>query len=185
MMKSRRQFVSITSKSACAIALPSFAATAQTSSSTGFVYDELYLQHVLRPDHPESPERLRRIRLELERQGLDHEVTAITRLEDDRSVMSHVESHHSARHVASIQKLPTAGQVAAAAVGGALAAVDAVAAQTLKNAFCAIRPPGHHANNTGREEGFCFYSTAAIAAKYENSIVNSALPWVTERRSVA
>ena len=54
-------------------------------------------------------------------------------------------------------------------MGGALAAVSAVS-QGVRNAFCAIRPPGHHANNTGEEEGFCFYSNAAIAAKYAQSV---------------
>ena len=36
----------------------------------------------------------------------------------------------------------------------------------VKNAFCASRPPGHHATNTGREEGFCFFNHVAIAARY-------------------
>ncbi len=169
-MKTRREFVSLTSKSACATALPSLAVAKETTKLTGFVYDDIYLQHVLGPNHPESPERLRRIILELERQGLDQEVTPIARVDDPRSIVSSVERHHTQRHVASIQQLPVTGEVAAAAVGGALAAVEAVANASVQNAFCAIRPPGHHANNTGREEGFCFYSTAAIAAKHAQSL---------------
>ena len=35
-----------------------------------------------------------------------------------------------------------------------------------KNVFCATRPPGHHALNTGKHEGFCFYNNIAVAAKY-------------------
>lgn len=169
-MRSRREFVSITSKSVWAATIPSLAAPTQKRSSTGFVYDDIYLQHLLQAGHPESPERLRRILLELEREGLDQEVTPIARLEEPRAVAAQIESHHTQRHVMGVRQLPVTGDVAAAAVGGALAAIDAVAAQTLKNAFCAIRPPGHHANNTGREEGFCFYSTAAIAAKYAQSL---------------
>lgn len=162
-MKSRREFVGVTSKSACAAALTPLTAT----KATGLVYDDIYLRHVLRPDHPESPERLKRILLELERQGLDREVSAIV---PSRDPMPSIERHHTARHVASVRKLAVTGDVAAAAVGGALSAVDAVAGGNVRNAFCAIRPPGHHANNTGREEGFCFYSTAAIAAKYAQSL---------------
>jgi len=167
MMKSRRKFLEVTSKGACAASLSSFALAEETTKTTGFVYDEIYLRHVLRSDHPESPQRLRRILVELERQGLDQELSPINRLQNP---MSSIEHHHTSTHVASIRQLPITGDVAAAAVGGALAAVDAVAKQDVENAFCAIRPPGHHANNTGREEGFCFYSTAAIAAKHAQSL---------------
>ena len=166
-MKTRRHFVNVSSKSACAVGVSSFALAKKTKAVTGFVYDDIYERHVLQPDHPESPERLRRILLELERQGLDQEVRAIRRARDP---MPSIERHHTARHVASIRKLPVTGEVAAAAVGGALAAVRAVVDGDVRNTFCAIRPPGHHANNTGREEGFCFYSTAAIAAKYAQSL---------------
>lgn len=84
--------------------------------------------------------------------------------------MAAIERHHAERHVAAIRQLPVTGEVAAAAVGGALTAVDSVIDGKVRNAFCAIRPPGHHANNTGREEGFCFYSTAAITARYVQSL---------------
>lgn len=51
------------------------------------------------------------------------------------------------------------------AVSGALSAVDSVCSGQVRNAFCAIRPPGHHAANNG-EFGFCFYNNVAIAARY-------------------
>ena len=56
-------------------------------------------------------------------------------------------------------------QVALAAVGGVLAAVDAVVAGRVHNAFCAIRPPGHHAMSD-RAMGFCLLSNVAIATRY-------------------
>ena len=52
------------------------------------------------------------------------------------------------------------------AVGSILTAIDGVMKKDFNNAFCAVRPPGHHALNTGREEGFCYYNNIAIAAKY-------------------
>ncbi len=103
----------------------------------------------------------------MKREGLDQEVTPISRLGEP---LPHIEAHHTAEHVAGIQTIETTGRVAKAAVGGALAAVSAVSHGEVRNAFCAIRPPGHHANNTGDEEGFCFYSNAAIAAKYAQSV---------------
>jgi acetoin utilization deacetylase AcuC-like enzyme len=169
-MKTRREFVSVTSKSMCAAGLSTLSTMGrekETSMSTGLVADDIYQTHVAGPGHPESPERLRRILVELERQGLDRELTPIARVGDP---LPSIERHHTARHVASIRRLPVTGDVAAAAVGGALAAVDAVATGIVRSGFCAIRPPGHHANNSGGEEGFCFYSTAAIAAKHAQSL---------------
>jgi len=51
------------------------------------------------------------------------------------------------------------------AAGAAIAATDAVIAGEMPNAFCAIRPPGHHASRH-KASGFCFFNNVAIAAKY-------------------
>ena len=52
--------------------------------------------------------------------------------------------------------------------GAAVAAVDAVVAGEAENAFCAMRPPGHHAERT-RAMGFCLFNHAAIAARHARS----------------
>ena len=56
-------------------------------------------------------------------------------------------------------------EAALAAAGGVLEAVDAVMDRRIKNAFCAVRPPGHHALKN-RAMGFCLFNNVAIAAKY-------------------
>jgi acetoin utilization deacetylase AcuC-like enzyme len=56
-------------------------------------------------------------------------------------------------------------KAALASAGAAVAATDAVISGELANAFCAIRPPGHHASRT-HASGFCFFNNVAIAAKY-------------------
>jgi acetoin utilization deacetylase AcuC-like enzyme len=56
-------------------------------------------------------------------------------------------------------------EVAIAAAGGVLAAVDAVMAGDVRNVFCAVRPPGHHAL-PGRAMGFCLFNNVAVAARY-------------------
>lgn len=136
-------------------------------TGTGLVYDARYLDHVL-PDragepHPERPLRLVRILEEFRRRGLDDEVVRLSLLADP---LPFIRGLHTPEHVASVRQIDVTNEVAELAVGGALGAIDAVAGGQVRNAFCAIRPPGHHANNTGLEEGFCFYSNAAIAARY-------------------
>jgi acetoin utilization deacetylase AcuC-like enzyme len=56
-------------------------------------------------------------------------------------------------------------KAALSSAGAAIAATDAVIAGELQNAFCAIRPPGHHAERS-KAGGFCFFNNIAIAAKY-------------------
>ncbi len=56
-------------------------------------------------------------------------------------------------------------EVALLAVGGVMEAVDAVMTERLRNAFCAVRPPGHHAERS-HAMGFCFFNNVAIAAEY-------------------
>jgi acetoin utilization deacetylase AcuC-like enzyme len=60
---------------------------------------------------------------------------------------------------------PRSYDVAVKAAGGVLNAVDAVAAHKSKNAFCVVRPPGHHAT-ADRGMGFCLFNNIAIAARY-------------------
>ena len=60
---------------------------------------------------------------------------------------------------------PGSFEAAVRAVGGAVHAVDEVVGKRADNAFCAMRPPGHH-TETARAMGFCLFNTAAIAARY-------------------
>ena len=163
-MKTRREFLTRASLGLLGFgAFPTLgmdASPARTDSSlsqargTGLVYDERYLDHVLPPSggapHPESPLRLRRIREMFEARGLDGDLTPIPPMSDP---LPSIERHHTREHIESVRGIPVTGPVAELTVAGALGGVDAVARGDVRNVFCAIRPPGHHANNTGAGRG--------------------------------
>lgn len=135
--------------------------------ASGYVYDDRYLEHRIHRGHPESPDRLRAIKRRLDKTGLREKLHQI---EPIQAPLPHVERIHSPAHIAQIKEMGTTGEIARLAVAGAVAATKAVCEGNVRNAFCAIRPPGHHALNTGREEGFCYYNNIAVAARYAQAV---------------
>jgi acetoin utilization deacetylase AcuC-like enzyme len=128
--------------------------------------------------HPESPDRLRAIMQQLEQSGT---LTKVTRIAPRRAEDEWITQVHTPSYVASLnQHVPLSGRVsldpdtsmspgslnaAYLAAGGALAGVDAIMAGQVDHVFCAVRPPGHHAE-AGRAMGFCLFNNVAIAARY-------------------
>jgi acetoin utilization deacetylase AcuC-like enzyme len=144
----------------------------------GFVYDPRYLDHEMGPGHPESPDRLRAICAQLQNSGT---WSRLHQVAPRRAERQWIEIIHRASYVESLERRSPAkgyasldpdtsmspGTLDAAylATGGALAAVDAIMNGDIDQAFCAVRPPGHHAE-TDRAMGFCFFNSVAIAARY-------------------
>lgn len=131
-------------------------------SATGLVSDARYLLHRQGAGHPESPERLRAIHRQLESSRLDKTLISIAPRIDP---LPYIRMVHAEAHIEQVARQAHDESICRLAVSGALAAVDAVCRGKVKNAFCALRPPGHHAANKG-EFGFCFYNNIAIAARY-------------------
>ena len=145
---------------------------------TGLVYHPAYLEHDMGSGHPESPNRLRAIMQQLEQSGT---AARLTRIEPRKAEHEWITLVHTAGYVASLnQHAPTSGRVsldpdtsmspgsldaAYLAAGGALSAVDAIMGKQVDHVFCAVRPPGHHAE-AGRAMGFCLFNNVAIAARY-------------------
>ncbi len=131
---------------------------------TGFNFEPVYLEHTLGADHPESPQRLETVMQVLKDQDW---YAGLSRVHPDIDAFPWIYEIHTADHVSSIKThYPRSHEVALTVVRAVLTAVEQVCTGRLRNAFCATRPPGHHALNTGREEGFCFYNSIAIAARY-------------------
>jgi len=135
---------------------------AVSNRRTGLVRDDRYLLHQQGGRHPESPERLKAIHRRLDNSGLSKELRELSAAVDP---MPYIRRIHSEAHIAKAARQAHDDAICRLAVSGALSAVDAVCGGEVRNAFCAIRPPGHHAANNG-EFGFCFYNNVAVAARY-------------------
>jgi acetoin utilization deacetylase AcuC-like enzyme len=141
--------------------------------------DPLFLKHET-GQHPEKPERLRSITTRLEAAGLPARCTAGTYrpLTEDALLAVHsAEQVRRARQAAErgggrldpdTVVSPASFEVALAAAGACVAAVDAVLAGPERKALCLVRPPGHHATPT-RSMGFCLFGSVALAARHAHT----------------
>lgn len=133
-----------------------------TNVSTGFVFHKNYLDHILEAGAVEAPVRLGAIMDMMENSGLAQEVQYII---PQTSPDEAIHNIHEKQHIDLVQATAHNPDICKLAVSGILTAIDALETGKIRNAFCAIRPPGHHALNSG-EYGFCFFSNVAIAARY-------------------
>ncbi|MDD9877144.1 MAG: histone deacetylase [Magnetovibrio sp.] len=144
---------------------------------TGLVHDAAYLAHDNGPEHPERPDRLRAIMAGLETSGL---MASLTRIAPRPAEARWITTVHTPDYLKTLETLspeapvhvdpdtvlgPGSLGIAKLAAGGVLAAVDAVAAGRVRNAFAAVRPPGHHAL-PNEAMGFCIFNAVAMAARY-------------------
>src|SRR5687768_5247629 len=146
--------------------------------STAFVADPVCKEHDPGYGHPENPKRFEAVHNALTHAGLIAKMAALEpkavgaddlRLVHDRGYLrlaeSEIASGATQLSTGDTNINPRTWEAALRAVGSAFSAVDAVMNGKVKNAFCLVRPPGHHAG-IARGMGFCVLNNVALAARY-------------------
>jgi len=147
-------------------------------TSTAFITHRDCHLHDVGSYHPESPERLSAISDHLIAQGIDH---YFVHYDAPLATFEQLMRVHSAAHLEHLKRSspdlgvvhidpdtamnPHTWHAALRAAGAGVLAVDLVMAGEVQNAFCAVRPPGHHAERSNAM-GFCFFNNIAVAAKH-------------------
>ena len=145
-------------------------------SKTGYFYNPLFLQHKTEP-HPENPGRL---------EAIDHKIrsadffSSLEIIEPRKATIEEIAFNHDPAYISDLDKSCQAGiqqldadtsisrasyDAALLAAGAGLTAIDKILDGELDNAFCAVRPPGHHAEKN-HSMGFCLFNNVAVAAHY-------------------
>lgn len=146
--------------------------------ATAYLFDSVYLQHDTGWGHPEKPERLIYISNALSEAPYYNRLVKIHPSLPD---IAPIEAIHSKEYIRRVENeihdgipyldsmdtvvCPASFEVALKAVGGSLNMCDAIMEKRARNGFCAIRPPGHHAERD-YAAGFCIFNNIAIAARY-------------------
>src|SRR5512145_2526427 len=140
-----------------------------------FVTHPNYLDHDTGLGHPERPQRLVAVEEGARRSGLDSE---LVRMAPRPATSTEVERVHTATYIAALERfcqtgggrldadtqaVPASWDAALLAAGAGPSAVERLDAGEADAAFCAVRPPGHHALSS-QAMGFCLVNNVAVAA---------------------
>ncbi|MCX7678308.1 MAG: histone deacetylase [Spirochaetes bacterium] len=144
---------------------------------TAYLFDPIFIQHDPGFGHPERPERLVAIHSAISESPLWKELLVLKPQKADIEI---IEKNHSKKYIEEVKRTAEKGggyldmdtglsaksfEAALYAVGAGVVACDAIMEGKAVNGFCAVRPPGHHAEYD-YASGFCLFNNVAIAARY-------------------
>ena len=151
---------------------------AGASTPTALVYHEAYQRHDTGPGHPESAWRCVAIMARLAEADFAGRLLALRPRAAEpaqlltchtpeylRTAERDIRSGMSCLRTGDTDVCPESFDAALLSAGGVLTAVDAVVSARARNAFCVVRPPGHHATSA-RGMGFCVFNNVAVATRY-------------------
>jgi len=152
-----------------------------TPRRTGLVWSEAFLEHGGGTGHPESPKRLEALSEAIREEGMRE---SLIFLEPYTPALESLHAIHDPAYLEAFREAAARGdrhfavrdcaisgesyRTALLAAGGVMAGIDAVLSGRSDNAFCAVRPPGHHAGRSSAM-GFCFVNNVAAGALYARS----------------
>jgi acetoin utilization deacetylase AcuC-like enzyme len=139
----------------------------------GFAYDDIFLKHEMPAGHPESPQRLITILDALKKSDIWNKLIRIeSRRADEEDILKvHTKDYFDDAKTFTGYYDPdtyishNSFEAAMFAAGAVIEAIDRCSKGEIKRAFCAVRPPGHHAE-ADRAMGFCIFNNVAIGARY-------------------
>jgi acetoin utilization deacetylase AcuC-like enzyme len=149
-------------------------------NKTGYISDPFYLQHENEP-HPENPGRLTAIKEKIESSKFYNNLTLI---QPRKATVEDIAKVHDREHIQNVEKsckngvrnldtdtviCPDSHEAALLSAGAGLEALDKILDGTINNAFCAVRPPGHHAEHN-RSMGFCLFNNVGVIARYAQGV---------------
>ena len=151
-------------------------------NKTGYISDPFYLKHKNEP-HPENPGRLNAIQKNIESSKYYNNLTLI---QPRKATVEDIAKVHGTGYIRSVEDSCRNGvrnldadtvissdsyQAALLSAGAGLEALDKILEGTVDNAFCAVRPPGHHAEQN-KAMGFCLFNNVGVIARYAQDVKN-------------
>ena len=149
-------------------------------NKTGYISDPFYLKHKNEP-HPENPGRLNAIQKNIESSKYYNNLTLI---QPRKATVEDIAKVHGTGYIRSVEDSCRNGvrnldadtvissdsyQAALLSAGAGLEALDKILEGTVGNAFCAVRPPGHHAEQN-KAMGFCLFNNVGVIARYAQDV---------------